>query len=530
MTPIHEDRSLRVKGPAGIDDTPPQEGPESGVPLTDRFLQRLFDSDRLLSPIPLVRQVIVRCGQPNVSLVDLIDLANCDPSLSAALLRTGRERRAGQSEGALSIQRAANSLGIERTRTALLGRCEVDRLTLSDGRELPAQAVWGTSSVAAIAARLVCSELGIDGGPDLASAVFMQDIGLIAMLGAGFKGYPDLIAKHAHDPAALCSAERQRYAGLDHGRAGAELARHWRLPGLVAIVCQHHHDIRGVAAEQRGPSCIANVANQIAQFILSANEPRPPRQLFAIAADWLRLSHDVVQKIVTATARASARRLNDLAKSAPDASPATVYRDARQALLQVADRANDTHEQLVTRHQHVETSSTQDPLTGLQNRRAFTRGLTRAFRQAETDGRPMSLIMVDCDHFKRINDSHGHVTGDQVLRTLASLLVRACPEQATIARFGGEEIAIILPDCDAANAFALAETLRRAVESGSFHSAEGQPIAFTISLGVATRSHTTPFSVARDLIHAADACLYTAKDRGRNQTVATPDTTASSAA
>ncbi len=152
-----------------------------------------------------------------------------------------------------------------------------------------------------------------------------------------------------------------------------------------------------------------------------------------------------------------------------------------------------------------------DPLTGLYNRRYMEDCLQRFVRLAERENREVSLVMVDLDHFKRLNDEHGHAFGDQVLRDAALALTGSLRETDVVCRFGGEELVIILPDCPIERAADKAEVLRvRIEELSNTHGAE-----ITASFGVASLPHSG--QTVADLLSAADGALYKSKQSGRNQ-------------
>ncbi|KQW85924.1 hypothetical protein ASC89_02330 [Devosia sp. Root413D1] len=157
-----------------------------------------------------------------------------------------------------------------------------------------------------------------------------------------------------------------------------------------------------------------------------------------------------------------------------------------------------------------------DPLTGLYNRRYMEDCLQRFVRLAERENREISLIMVDLDHFKRLNDEHGHSFGDQVLRDAALTLTGSLRETDIVCRFGGEELVVILPDCPLERAADKAELLRLRIEELS--NTHGTDIS--ASFGVASVPHTS--QSVTDLLQAADQALYKAKQSGRNQVAKAP--------
>jgi diguanylate cyclase (GGDEF)-like protein len=158
--------------------------------------------------------------------------------------------------------------------------------------------------------------------------------------------------------------------------------------------------------------------------------------------------------------------------------------------------------------------ATHDGLTGLLNRNSILERLDQELARAARAAEPVSLLMVDLDRFKSINDAHGHLAGDAVLRETARLLQAASRTYDAIGRYGGEEFLVVLPGCGTADAERQAERLREAIASGSFPF-EGGALQVTASFGL-TCTDTTP---ARHLVRIADEALYEAKAAGRNRVV-----------
>lgn len=161
----------------------------------------------------------------------------------------------------------------------------------------------------------------------------------------------------------------------------------------------------------------------------------------------------------------------------------------------------------------LERLSREDPLTGLANRRDFGERLESEILRADSLGLPLSVALFDIDHFKQINDRHGHAAGDLVLRASGTLLRRKCRATDTAARFGGEEFAVIMPDAELCAAARLCEHIRLAFAAFSWASLR-QGVAVTLSAGVAQHEAGAP---SRAVLAAADAKLYAAKHGGRNR-------------
>ncbi len=182
----------------------------------------------------------------------------------------------------------------------------------------------------------------------------------------------------------------------------------------------------------------------------------------------------------------------------------TVILSSLGFILMTKDRADAANLRLATH----------DPLTGVVNRRALLQVLARDVAQAARARTAYALVLLDIDHFKAVNDNHGHLAGDQVLRHVAQVLGTRLRRQDLLSRYGGEEFLVLLPDTDLAGALQLAEALRHAVQATPCPHASGL-IGVTVSLGVcAARPHGPDCGEAP--IESADQALYAAKAAGRN--------------
>ena len=157
-----------------------------------------------------------------------------------------------------------------------------------------------------------------------------------------------------------------------------------------------------------------------------------------------------------------------------------------------------------------------DALTGARNRRYFTETAERELHACVTEGRDFALILFDIDHFKRVNDTYGHDTGDEVLRIVVARTRHSLKQDTVLARYGGEEFAIMLPDVTHENAVKIAWQLQKRIQATPF-STNGVEVDVTISLGVASK--TASCAALQDIIKNADKALYQAKETGRNKVI-----------
>jgi diguanylate cyclase (GGDEF)-like protein len=176
---------------------------------------------------------------------------------------------------------------------------------------------------------------------------------------------------------------------------------------------------------------------------------------------------------------------------------------------------NAMAEKLAKSQKALEDLSAHDGLTGLYNYREFHRRLTEEVQRSLRYGHPFSLLILDIDDFKAVNDTYGHLAGDEALRGLAALIRRAVRPVDEVARYGGEEFAILLPETPSPGAFAMAERIREIIATHPIAIAPAQTVGLTVSIGVST--YPQDAETEEKLIGTADQALYAAKNGGRNR-------------
>jgi diguanylate cyclase (GGDEF)-like protein len=237
---------------------------------------------------------------------------------------------------------------------------------------------------------------------------------------------------------------------------------------------------------------------------------------------WLKLNSETrgVPIIMLTVESALKEKVASLEAGADDYLPkpyneielnARIYAALRTKALQ--DELREKNRQLEELLAQVELQSITDPLTGLRNRRYVETILEKELAKWKRYGTPLTCLMVDVDHFKKINDQHGHLAGDAALKGLAELLTRSLREADTAARWGGEEFLILLPQTEITAASVPAFKILRAVSD--WRLAQLQGLQVTVSIGIASADVTT--DTPAKLVRAADHALYEAKNKGRNR-------------
>jgi len=194
----------------------------------------------------------------------------------------------------------------------------------------------------------------------------------------------------------------------------------------------------------------------------------------------------------------------------------TALQQANSVLVDMMDKLKNSQEQAKVQNSELQRLATQDPLTNCLNRRSFFEQAELAWAKAVAESQPLSCIMTDIDHFKSINDTFGHMVGDQVIEAVAKLLVSSFRGTDLICRYGGEEFCVLMPGCDLGQAVKIAEQARATIaKSVSGQLKTKSPLEATASFGVSSLSHGA--KGIDELLNQADKALYLSKQSGRNK-------------
>ncbi len=275
----------------------------------------------------------------------------------------------------------------------------------------------------------------------------------------------------------------------------------------------------------------ATIGFGVAWFILSQRVKSLTRDLKSAKQTPLEQRpevKDLLQQIMDVTTRLDgdvgrhSNRLNEVQdglKESVGNQPSSVLEMTHKLLeanVLLSNELQEARTQIAKKQQELEiyvSEARTDTLTGLRNRRSFNEEINRQFAQRQRQGITFSLLMIDVDHFKKFNDTYGHLAGDLVLRSVARMLTNTLREMDIVCRYGGEEFAVICPGSMLTQAAAGAERVRAAIEASEITLKEGT-VRVTVSIGVAEVDEA---EIAEGLIQRADNALYAAKHAGRNQ-------------
>lgn len=453
-------------------------------------------------------QVLELCRNEDASITQIVNVVQKDPTLAAKLLKTASSIFYAPRSPVTSVDRAVCIIGINTTMCVALSFSLVSSIcdTIEAGRGFDAHVFWRRAVATAACARNLGRKRGVAGAADLFVAGLLQDIGMLVLSGALGEEYDRLVAASGNDHELLLKVEA-KHLGVDHTDVGAWLLQEWQLPErlLRGVQGSHQPELFERTGDAEFVRACAS-AGQLSNLWCGPDLKQTPNQLdFNLDLKSIGLSRIAFESFLAEVSVEIAQETSSLDIRLGQDDAAKLLERAREALVVLSMKADQ-------RARAAELRAQTDPLTGLLNRQALNDALTDTFLRAKGQGSPLSAVFADIDHFKGINDTHGHLVGDKVIQTVAQILQQGVRQDDMVGRYGGEEFLLLLPGSPKAVAAAVAEGLRQTVQSKS--GLGGPPV--TISLGVATFTGDN-FDDAAEFVRAADSTLYAAKNSGRNR-------------
>jgi len=491
-----------------------------------RTMQRVTLEQVLTCPtlpsLPVVAlEILNLAGKRHVQLEEIASVVQNDAALSARILKTVNSSFYGLSKPCPSISRAVAYLGVNTVKSLVLGFSLFDWVGGEDMDEDLTRYWSGSLFSAAASRRLALATKACE--PDEAfSAGLMQNIGMLALRRAIGPAYHEMLVESAGNHDRLVEACRQAF-GFDHPTVGAALAERWRLPAeFVAAIREHLCPIPELPSK---PALVQVVA--LSNHLLAASREPDPETAVERVNSALRasfsLSSTQAQECLKSANR-DAAELSALLKVRLDGfnDLASILDRAEEARIQHHLELERESERLQQTNIDLVRQTLTDALTGVGSRKHMDLELARMFQHANARGEPLTLIMVDADRFKAVNDTHGHPVGDAVLAKLGQRIAEVVGDRGIVCRYGGEEFAALIPGADRRQAARVAEKIRLSIASNSFDVSDraraGTQITITASVGVAvlTASAAKRLHSTHLLLQAADKALYAAKSSGRN--------------
>lgn len=479
----------------------------------------------LPSPPGIALRIIELAQDPEADLTAAADIIAIDMALSARMLRIANSPLYASRRRIDNLGQALTMLGLNATISLALGFTVTQELVAagdSVGQDVR-ERVWRRSILSALAASQLGQARGLRRLEELMLAGLLQDLGILILAQAQQDTYLPLL-RGSTGNAALLASERE-HLHCTHAEVGAWMAEEWHLPRYLCEAIAHSED--PALSDDHFQACV-QLSGVVADIWLEDDADAARERALEQVHARLQLDSARFDQVLARISEA----LPTIA-SVFDTSPATPARvqfliDHAQELatlrnlrqVQDADHARRRADEMEARARRLAEQAHRDALTGVLNRRQLEAVLGQEFQRASRHGWPLSVAFIDLDDFKKINDAHGHLTGDDVLRAFAGILEGQLRASDTVARYGGEEFVALLPNTTEAVALEVIRRVLANIVVTPMAMLEQGPLFVTFSAGIATQGGYERFDQVQDLLRAADDVLYRSKSLGRNRVIA----------
>ncbi len=493
--------------------------------------------------LPTLPQVAVRlleiAKQEEVEISEVVDAIKMDPAITAKILKAANSSYFTFRSEVKSIERAVPLLGTNVVSSLVLSFSLVDSLTTNGSLARHYQSYWRQSIAQAAAAETVGNLINAGIACENFLAGLIMDIGRLAMLRTLGEAYlPVVEAAESNERQYLIDCE-QAALNFDHTQVGAGLLEQWGLDRCLIDVARNHHadviDLQNMdAAPHFGLLKTSAMASAICEYFCGRQLGLSLNRIKELGESLFGLDHQQIQSLldqarqkIDAVAEMFSVDVSDvgnpqelLVMANEQLAQLAIRQQAAmsEVALQQQNQFEQAKQELESQNSRLREQAFLDPLTGVYNRRFFDETLNKEISRCRRDHNLVGLVLLDIDHFKKLNDTYGHPFGDEVLCIVAKALSQSIRDADTVARYGGEEFVVIAHQPSPEGLTVLAERLRRSVECLQIEF-EGSPVKVTISVGAATLAANCDEAdeIRENLIAMADRMLYKSKKHGRNQ-------------
>jgi diguanylate cyclase (GGDEF)-like protein len=479
--------------------------------------EMLRDNVRLPSPPAIAIRLLEVVKKDEFDLAELAKIIQADPALTARVLRLANSSLYFLPNKVSSIERALNVLGADALKNIALSFVIFGGLKGQRGGRF------------AVAAGQIASTVN-DKHDDVFIKALLQDIGIITLYLCRANDYVKVFDEKNISDLPVQVVEKQVF-GFDHQELGSEVLKSWGLPENIYLPVRYHHTLEKVPDRWRTEATILFLSDRISSIYHGTLSGEKFRETKSLLRQSFAITEVDAEPLIDAVAHKSVEILSEFEIDAFSMRPfSQIMQEANDQLSslnssyemliielkQANERAERLAGELKDANEALRKLAFRDSLTGLYNHRAFQDLLDQELTRSQRYKRRLALIMVDIDHFKKINDAYGHPRGDLVLQSVGSVLRSMARSSDSVARHGGEEFAIVLPETDLSGAIAMAERCRKAIEQTSIQT-DNQIIRITASFGVTSYAPEMGSCGKAAIIDAADKALYNSKNSGRNK-------------
>ncbi len=502
----------------------------------EELLKAVLSSDELPTLPTVASKLISMTSREDTTLSDIADLVSRDISLSAKILKVSNSAFYSFPQQIGSIQQAVSILGTNAVRSLVLS---FSFLTIKTGKKTSRfnfEKFWEQSLASAVAARLILEQVNDADTEEIFVSGLLQNLGELILARTFPDKYDVVLESMEKDQTNHLDTEIATF-GIDHCYIGNEVAKHWGFPEILLEPILYHHDPLSYQGDNQKiiqTTKAVYLSDLLVNILFSQTPEEYHRQFKKEAKKLLGLKNEQIDKIINeihsrveqageyfGLAIQNTKSVQEILQEANIRLSLMNldYAQMNKQLIEAKIALEKLTKELEEKNKLLNNLANIDGLTEVYNHRFFQNTLDQEINRSIRNGGYISLLLIDIDHFKVFNDTHGHQVGDFILKEFARILRENLRKYDTLARYGGEEFVIILPETDSNDGLVVGEKLREIIETTNFEQ-DRQPYKVTASFGLASSQPAIEDHFSKNqFINMADTALYNAKNQGRNKVI-----------
>lgn len=492
-------------------------------------IQDFFDERiKLPSPPAIALKILEAVRHNDNSFNELADIVMADPALAARIMKLANSSLYGLPNRVDSLDKATSVIGTQNLKNIALSFVIIQDYQDAPQGSFDMNLFWRRAICSAVGAEILARSVG-HSDRDIFISALLQDIGVLIMFLADSASYTNVLDKKRINGKSTCQTEKEQF-GFNHTEISSHLLHSWNLPDTICGPIRYSHSTEPKEAYKKS-ALLLRFADKIAAIYHGTQSNRKAIEVRQGLKDAYDFDDRRIDEIIDTIGERS-REVMELFTIHPgDLKP---FSQIMQEAVEELGRLNFSYEQIVLELKQAKLNAEQlainlkqandklrelafrDELTGLYNHRYFQEIVDAELNRSVRYKHPLTLLLLDIDYFKEVNDTYGHLVGDQVLKEVSQIMVKLVRQNDIVARYGGEEFAIVMPETGKVGGKVIAQRVRRGIEQHQIDSKK-QTLSVTVSIGLYSTDMADGDIIKETLIAQSDRALYKAKRNGRNR-------------